>query len=189
MLGNLLLPIGIGLGLLAVALLILLFNDRRAQRSRLIDEHQRALGLPTGDLVYEDADGQGETLISGEYPLIGKPDYVIQLADGRLVPVELKLSVQHATAPYSNHAVQIAAYCLILESYSENTTMPTHGVLRYADRDFIIDYTPSLRKKVIRLLGDMDHCTEQLPPALARQKVSKCRSCVFQPVCPVGQGK
>ncbi|MBO0779894.1 MAG: Dna2/Cas4 domain-containing protein [Ktedonobacteraceae bacterium] len=186
---NILLPVGLGLLLLAIALLVLIFNEWRTRRTRLIEERQRALGLPAGDLVYEDADGQGETLSSSEYPLVGKPDYVVQLADGRLVPVELKLSVHDATAPYSNHAVQIAAYCLILESYAEPEAIPTHGIVRYADRDFIIDYTPALRKKVLRLLSEMDYCSEHIPPPLARQKVSKCRACVFQPICPVGQGK
>jgi CRISPR-associated exonuclease Cas4 len=175
--------------LLAVALLVMLLNEWRTKRARLLEERQHALGLPPGDLVYENADGQGETLSSGDYPLIGKPDYVVQLADGRFVPVDLNLSVQNATAPYSNHAVQIAAYCLILESYSEPAAMPTHGIMRYADRDFIIDYTPALRKRVIRLLSEMDHCSEEFPPHLARQKVAKCRACVFQPICPVGQGK
>src|SRR5947199_2963262 len=110
---SILLPIGLTLLLVAFALGILLLNERRYQRQRLIAERHRALGLPEGELVYEDADGQGETLSSSEYPLIGKPDYVVQLADGRPVPIELKLNVQNATMPYSNHTVQVGAYCLI----------------------------------------------------------------------------
>src|SRR5260370_37199104 len=115
MLNSILLAIGLGLLLAAVALVILLLNDRRFQRARLIAERHRALGLPEGKLVYEDADGQGEALSSSDYPLVGKPDYVIKLPDGRPVPIELKLNVRDATAPYSNHMVQVAAYCLILE--------------------------------------------------------------------------
>jgi CRISPR-associated exonuclease Cas4 len=76
---------------------------------------------------------------------------------------------------------------LILEDYSE--APPTHGILRYADRDFTIEYTATLRKKVIRLLSEMESCNEQQRPQLARQKVTKCRACTFQPICPVGQGK
>lgn len=184
---TLLLPIGLGLLLLAVVLLLLLLNERRTQKRRLVDERRRVLGLPTGELVYEDADGQGETLSSNQYPLLGKPDYVIQLPDGRPVPIELKLNVHNATAPFSNHEIQIAAYCLILEDYFEQA--PTHGVLRYADCEFTIDYTPALRKKVIRLLTDMARCSEKEPPPLARQRIAKCRACVFQPICPVGRGK
>src|SRR5579859_3559973 len=119
MINTILLPIGIGLLLVAFILLILLLNERRYQRRRLIAERHRALGLPAGELVYEDADGQGTLLFSDQYPLTGKPDYVVRLDDGRLVPVELKLSTQNVTTPYNNQAIQVAAYCLILEDYSE----------------------------------------------------------------------
>jgi CRISPR-associated exonuclease Cas4 len=187
MAGSIFLPAGLGLLLLALALFILAINERRNRRGRLIEERHKALGLPPGELVYEDADGQGESLYAKEFPLVGKPDYIVQHADGRLIPIELKLGVQNATIPYSNHVVQIAAYCLILEDYSEQP--PTHGILRYADRDFTIDYTPALRKKVIRFLAEMERCTTQQPPILTRQKVAKCRACTFQPLCPVGSGK
>src|SRR5438270_2604674 len=103
---SILLPIGFILLLIAFALGILLLNERRYQRQRLIAERQRALGLPEGKLVYEDADGHGEPLSSSAYPLVGKPDYIVQLPDGRPVPVELKLNVHEATVPFSNHVVQ-----------------------------------------------------------------------------------
>src|ERR1700693_4699249 len=95
-----LLPAGLGLLLCALALLILILNERRYQRQRLITERKQALGLPDGELVYEDADGEGEPLSSSAYPFVGKPDYVVQLPDGRPVPIELKLGVQDATIPY-----------------------------------------------------------------------------------------
>jgi CRISPR-associated exonuclease Cas4 len=184
---SILLPIGLGLLLVAIALGILLLNERRYQRQRLITERRRALGLPDGELVYEDADGEGEPLSSSVYPLLGKPDYVVQLPDGRPVPVELKLTVHDATVPYSNHLVQVAAYCLILEDYFVQP--PTHGILRYADREFTVEYTPAMRKKVIKLLTEMERCSKQQPPLLARQRPAKCRACSFQPICSVGRAK
>ncbi len=184
---SLLFPIGLGLLLVACILIIMLLNERYTQHKRLIEERRHVLGLPIGNLVYEDADGQGETLSSNQYPLAGKPDYIVQLPDGRPVPIELKLNVQDASAPYSNHEVQVAAYCLILEDYFEQA--PTHGILRYADCEFTIEYTPALRKKVIRLLNDMARCTEQQPPPLKTQRAAKCRACAFQPICTVGRGK
>ncbi len=184
---SILLTIGLICLLLAAALGILLWNERRFRRDRLLEERQRVLGLPEGELVYEDADGQGDALSSSAYPLIGKPDYVVRLRDGRPVPVELKLNVRDATAPYNNHQVQVAAYCLILEDYFERA--PTHGILRYADREFIVEYTPAMRRKVIRLLGQMAQCSADEPPPLAKQRVAKCRACVFQPICLVGRDK
>src|SRR5579884_3249044 len=145
MIGSILIPTGLALLIFALAIIILLRNERLFQRSMLMAEWYGALGLPAGELVYEDADGQGVLLFSDQYPLAGKPDYVVKLDDQRLVPVELKLSTHNATTPYSNHVLQLAAYCLILEDYAERP--PTHGILRYADREFTIDYTPTLRRK------------------------------------------
>src|SRR5579863_2856675 len=164
MLNTILLSIGLALLLAAFALLMLKLNERRVQRERLITEKQRALGLPEGKLVYEDADGLGEALTSRDYPLAGKPDYVVQLPDGRPVPVELKLNVHDASAPFSNHVVQVAAYCLLLEDYFEQP--PTHGIVRYADCEYTFEYTPARRKKVISLLTEMEKCSEQQRPAL-----------------------
>jgi len=184
MIESILFPVGLGFLLFALAILILLRNERLYQRRRMITERYRALGLPAGELVYEDADGQGALLFSDQYPLVGKPDYVVRLDDRRLVPIELKLSAQNVTTPYSNHVIQLGAYCLILEDYAERP--PTYGILRYADCEFTIDYTPSLRKKVIRLLGEMAHCDQKQAPALQKQRVAKCRACTFQAVCPIG---
>lgn len=185
--GNILLPVGLAVLLVAVALGLLLLNERHAQRDRLVVERRRVLGLPTGELVYEDADSQGASLASKAYPLVGKPDYVVQLPDGRPVPIELKPSVQGVMAPYSNHIVQVGAYCLILEDHFERP--PTHGILRYADREFTVEYTPALRKKVIRLLKEMAQRSEQQPPTLVRQHASKCRACAFQAICSIGRNK
>ncbi len=184
---EILFPIGLSIFLLAIIALIMLYNERHLHEEHLLSEHQQALDLPEGELVYEDADGQGEMLSSSEVPLIGKPDYIVKQADGSLVPIALKLNVLEASAPLPNHEVLIAAYCLILEDYSEIPS--THGILRYADREFVVPYTPALRKKVLRLLGEIEQYTEQRPPPLTKQKVNKCRSCIFQPVCPVGRGK
>src|SRR5437879_11861720 len=115
MYSSILLPAGLGLLLVALGLGILVLNERRYRRERLIAERHRALGLPEGKLVYEDADGQGEPLSSSAYLLVGKPDYIVQAPDGCPVPVVLKLNVFDATVPFSNHVVQVSVYCLILE--------------------------------------------------------------------------
>ena len=187
MYSSILLPAGLGLLLVALGLGILVLNERRYRRERLLAERHRTLGLPEGELVYEDADGEGEPLSSSAYPLVGKPDYIVQLPDGRPVPIELKLGVHDATIPHSNHSIQVASYCLILEDYFVQA--PTHGILRYADREFTIEYTPALRRKVIKLLTEMERCSERQPPPLAKQRPAKCRACVFQPICPVGRDK
>ena len=187
MISTILFSLGFILLLFSLIIILLLYNERRILRQRLIEERHRTLGLPAGELVYEDADGQGEPLVSNQYPLLGKPDYVVRLADGRPVPIERK-PTEGVTIPRDDHAAQIAAYCLILEEYYPETP-PTHGIIRYADTEFTIDYTPVLKKKVIRALEQMARCTEREPPPLARQKVVKCRACAFQPICPIGRAQ
>jgi CRISPR-associated exonuclease Cas4 len=184
---EILLPAGIALLLISLTLFVMLWNERRAQVRRLIEEHERALDLPEGELVYEDIDGLGEALVSEQVPLLGKPTYVVKQADGRLTPIEVKNTELKELKPASQHILQIAAYCLILEDYAE--LPPLYGIVRYSDREFEVEYTPALRKKVIRVLEEMALCNEQQPPPLQKQKVTKCRACIFQPICPVGQGK
>lgn len=183
-----LLTIGLLCSIVAGITGTLLWNERRVQWERLHYERQQALNLPEGKLVYEDVDGEGEWLSSSAYPLIGKPDYVVLLPDGRPVPIALTLHHNDVAAPLPHHQVQVAAYCLILEEYFPQT-LPTHGLLRYAEREFTIPYTSALRKKVLRHLTYMGQCSTQESPALAHQRITKCRACVFQSICPVGRTK
>ena len=185
LISSLLFPVGIGLLLLSLALFALMLNERSFQEQRLLEEYQQERNLPSGELVYENVDGLGEQLISDQFPLVGKPAYVVRDPDGRLIPIEIKQTAINAMNPASHHTLQVVAYCLILEDYSD--IPPTHGLLRYPDHEFTIEYTPSLRKKVIRTLTDMSQCSEQYPPSLQKQKAAKCKVCLFQPICPVGQ--
>ncbi|GCF11705.1 CRISPR-associated protein Cas4 [Dictyobacter arantiisoli] len=178
---------GVGLLLFSLACFLLLFNERRVQRERLIEAHHQALGLPPGELVYENTDSLGEALTSDIYPLLARPAYVVKLQNNLLFPVDIKPIAQNTMTPEPHHVLQVATYCLILEEYAEEP--PTHGLLRYTDRDFTIEYTPALRRKIIRLLKEMDLCSAEMPPALQKQKASKCRACIYQPICPVGYGK
>lgn len=184
---NGMLAVGLLLALIAFALLLLISNERRSQQQRLTQEHHQELGLPPGKLVYENVDKKGVEISSDQCPLTGKPDYIVTLEDGRMVPLAQNKSVRDATKPYNNHEVLIAAYCLILEDYAE--VAPTHGIMRYADREFVVDYTPTLRKRVLRRIKEMQECSTTQAPPIARQKVTKCRSCVFQPICDIGRDK
>ncbi|HEX4208260.1 MAG TPA: Dna2/Cas4 domain-containing protein [Ktedonobacteraceae bacterium] len=184
---NGMLAVGLLLALIAFALLLLIINEQRSQRQRQIKAYHQELGLPPGKLVYENVNKKGEAISSDQCPLTGKPDYIVTLDDGRMVPLVQNRSVHDAIKPYNNHEVLIAAYCLILEDYAQ--VAPTHGIMRYADREFIVDYTPTLRKRVLRRIKEMQQCSATQAPPLARQKITKCRSCTFQPICDIGRDK
>ena len=175
--------------LVAVALLALValsFNEVRARgrAPRPTGPKRKAVqGLPEGKIVYQDADGKGQPLLATSYPLSGKPDYVILSPEGVPIPVELKPTID-SDQPQGHHVMQVAAYCVILEDLYDQR--PTHGMLRYANHEFRVEYTDALKRKVVRLLADMARCDEQHPPVLTHQLPSKCQVCPFESICPVG---
>jgi CRISPR-associated exonuclease Cas4 len=182
--------VGVTLICLAVVVLlvlaVLLFNEFHARRRRphaAQPAKNVAKGLPAGKIVYQDADGTGAPLLATSHALSGKPDYVILAPDGKPVPVELKLSVK-AEEPQRHHIMQLAAYFVILEDLYDQP--PAYGVLRYANKDFKVEYTEALKRKVLRRLGEMERCDERHPPVLTHQLASKCHICPFQPICPIG---
>jgi CRISPR-associated exonuclease Cas4 len=187
--------IGVTLICLAVvallALLVLLFNEFRARRraprparqEQQAAQRQAARHLPEGKIVYQDADGTGQPLLATSYPLSGKPDYVIVAPDGTPIPVELKLTIA-SEEPQRHHVMQLAAYFVILEDL--HAQPPAYGVLRYANKDFTIPYTDALKRQVLRRLAELERCDEQHPPLLSHQLPSKCQTCPFQPICPIG---
>jgi CRISPR-associated exonuclease Cas4 len=174
----------IALLLISALLLVLTLNEARRRRMR---EHQALLaqlGLPRGRIAYCDTDGKGQPLVARSYPLTGKPDYVVLAPNGEPIPIELKPHVV-ADKPYPNHVLQMGAYLVLLEDLYPQP--PTHGLLRYADAEFVVEYTDALKRKVLKRLEEMEEIwTSGNPPRLTRQLATKCRACAFQPVCPIG---
>ena len=103
----------------ALALLLGIVLLQRSQRRR------KQLGLPNGDVFYQDHQGQpmtAVTLRSRVYNLRGKPDCLIRTAEG-IIPVELKKSARPPSRGdvYPNHMIQVLAYIvLVREHYAEN---------------------------------------------------------------------
>ena len=107
--------------LLAAAILALLLGFVLLHRSQ---QRRRQLGLPNGDVFYQDHSRQpmaAVTLRSNVFGINGKPDCLIRNTDG-IIPVEFKKS---ATPPagegvYPNHLIQVLAYIvLVRENYRE----------------------------------------------------------------------
>jgi len=174
----------VALLLIAVIFLVLTLNEVRHRQIREQRALRQQLGLPRGEIVYRDADGKGQPLVARRYPLTGKPDYVVLTPNGEPIPVELKPRVI-ADAPYPNHVLQMGAYLVLLEDLYPQR--PTHGLLRYAESEFVIEYTEELKRKVLKRLDEMEAVwSSGQPPQLKRQAVAKCRICAFQPICLIG---
>jgi CRISPR-associated exonuclease Cas4 len=139
-------------------------------------------GLPAGRVTYADANGgqrPERPLFSPELGLTGKPDYVID-AGGAIVPVEVK-SRSAPRRPYASHVLQLAAYCrLTEEAYARR---PPHGLIRYADRSFSVDYDPELEE---RLLHTLDRMRADLASGTAPRNHNdryRCNACGHRDHC------
>jgi len=130
-----------------------------------------------GELVAIDA-GAAVTLRSERYRLSGRPDVLRRLADGRVVPVELKSRAAPADGPPASHRVQVAAYCLLLEETSG--VAPPYGLLRYGDGvEFRVPWTAAARAELLRLRASVDRPYD----GRATPSRAKCARCAWRPVC------
>ena len=113
---------------------------------------QRRDDLARGELIAVDA-GRPATLRSERYRLVGRPDELRRLRDGRVVPVEFKSRSTPPRGPSPSHVVQVRAYCLLLE---ESTgAPPPYGLLRYSDGEFRVRWDDRARDELLRLRAEL----------------------------------
>lgn len=149
--------------------------------------HTRAAtGLPTGEVVYTDTDAWEQVpkpLLSRRYGLVGKPDYLVEVREGRrttLVPVEVKSRRRPHVTPDS-HVLQLATYCLLVEDVHK--VRPAYGLLHYADATLQIPYTDDLRRAVLEIADAIRRA--RTAPDLHRDHndAARCRGCGYAHGC------
>ena len=140
-------------------------------------------GLPQGEIIYTDA-GEWQRnerpLYSDRFHLAGKPDYLVQHGK-EIIPVEVKSTRLHGRQPYESHQMQLAAYCLLVEEVIG--VRPSHGILKYADATFRIDYTKEVRRKVLTTLAEMRHSVRMKIIERSHEDAMRCRYCGFRTAC------
>jgi len=137
---------------------------------------QRRREAAYGRLVAVDA-GRAVTLRSERYRLVGRPDELRRLSDGRVVPVELKSRATPPRGPAPSHVVQVRAYCLLVE---ESTGVaPPYGVLRYSDGEFRVRWDERARRELLAVRAQL------LAPYDGRATPSRarCARCPWAGVC------
>lgn len=116
---------------------------------------QHRSGLPSGRVIYTDTGTwfpNQEPLYADDVRLVGKPDYLVEQADGMIIPVEVKSS-DAPDEPWDGHVYQLAAYCFLVESHYG--VRPDFGIIQYRDRAFAVDYTEDLEENFLDLLVEM----------------------------------
>ncbi len=140
-------------------------------------------GVPDGRIVYQDTDRRHELrrpLVSVRYGLTGKPDYLVETADG-VVPVEVKSRDYPRSGPRDSDVAQLMAYCVLIEETYH--FRPAHGVIQYADRCQSIQYTPQGRDRILRTLEEMREARHTQSVHRDHDRPQRCRACGFRSVC------
>ena len=140
-------------------------------------------GLPTGDVIYTDRETWktvAKPLVDDELQLVGKPDYLVQTAEGEIVPVELKSS-KAPSQPREGHIMQLAAYCALVEcNYGQR---PSHGIIQYADGAFAVDYTPELEEELLDIIDAMREDLLAADVPRNHENGRLCKPCGVREVC------
>lgn len=152
---------------------------RRAGRGE-----QALAGLPVNArVVYTDTGGWRrveQPLFSRRYRLTGKPDYIVEDETGALIPIEVKPS-RGEPAPRRSDTMQLMAYGILVEE--EYGTRTTHGLLKYRDRVFEIEFTEELRAELFDTVRAMRAARGARNVARSHDDATRCRSCGYREEC------
>jgi CRISPR-associated exonuclease Cas4 len=143
---------------------------------------RRRSGLPDGDIVYEDTSGtNSEVLFSAKHRLRGKPDYLLEDADG-LVPVEVKSSAAPRNGkPYPSHLMQLAVYFLLVEEVLKEEA--PYGLLRYRDRTLRVENTDELREELLDVIEKMRSILREGEAHRNHNQTRRCAGCSVASSC------
>ncbi len=163
-----------------VALVVGLLLLRASQNRR------KAIGIPHGDVFYQDHSGQpmsATTLTSERLGLRGKPDCLIRNADG-IIPVELKKSARPPArgGVYPNHLIQVLAYIvLVREHYGEQVP---YGLVLYGNEDARKVYpTPENLAWLESVLSNLKRARGASNVNRSHKQHNRCRGCGMRQGC------
>jgi CRISPR-associated exonuclease Cas4 len=154
-------------------------------------------GLPGGELLYSDTgfavgklgsvsrdelgQKQEKPLVSQRFGLIGRPDYLVRTSEG-IVPVEIKSAkYPFSGRPHDSHAMQLAAYCLLVEEVL-GANAP-YGIIQYRDCEVSVDYTPELRAELLDILDEMREARRSSEVHRSHDDSRRCANCYMQDYC------
>jgi CRISPR-associated exonuclease Cas4 len=139
-------------------------------------------GIPAGKVIYTDTSRWGKVekpLFDPNNRLTGKPDYLVDQGN-QIIPIEVK-SRKSPQAPYDSHIYQLAAYCLLVQY--EYGTRPDHGILHYANRTFLIDFTPTLEDSIKSIIREMQARTARSQVKRSHEDPKRCLHCGYRSIC------
>lgn len=131
-----------------------------------------------GSLRSVDAGAPRAPIVAASLGLVGRPDELRELADGRPVPIELKSRSGPRSGPLASHRVQVEAYCLLVEAATGRS--PPYGVLRYGDgTEWEIPWDAAARARTTARL----RAVRRPYDGAATPSPAKCRGCGYRGRC------
>lgn len=131
-------------------------------------------------LAADDGRAAPVDLVSDPLGLVGRPDEIRRLRDGRLVPVEIKSRDAPASGVFPSHRVQVEAYCALLES-GEGRSPPYGLVVYHGGVHRIVPWNSDARNEVLRLLVAIRAPYD----GRATPSPRKCHGCRWRDGCDV----
>lgn len=118
-------------------------------------------------------------LASASLGLSGRPDRLIRLKNGMIIPVEKKSSARL----HDSHRVQVGAYLLLIEE-AHGVRSP-YGVVVLGDgREAKVPNTAQLRRWVLQVADNVrGQRADPSKPARVRPTPGQCRSCSLRDHC------
>lgn len=145
-----------------------------------------AAGIASGGEIASQDDNPdgtpGRLLYSNRYGLAGRPDYLIRLPGGAVVPVEAKSSMSPRDGrPRDSHLAQLAVYCLLVRD--EMHVPVSRGVIRYRDRSVDVPFSAELQSWLLAVVDDMRTKRGEAVVHRNHQQRFRCGSCGFRETC------
>ena len=134
------------------------------------------------DIAYIDSKKKKPKLfVSERHGLSGRPDFVL-LVENEHIPVELKTG-RVPRGPLFSHIMQVATYCILMED--EFGDPPSHGLIRYGQVEYEVDYEEGLKDLVLSKAVEMRQFMKSGGGVHRNHnKAGKCRHCSRRAVCP-----
>ncbi len=137
--------------------------------------------VDNGSIDYVDGmKGEEDMLVSEEYKIRGRPDYIIE-NDGELIPVEVKTG-RVPKGPFFSHILQAGAYCLLIEA--DKGIKPPHAIVQYGEKKFQVEYDEDLKDLVIEKVLEMRRLIETEDVHRNHNRKGKCANCSRREFCP-----
>jgi len=139
-------------------------------------------GIPDGRIIYSDPGVWKKNLkplYDAGIGLTGRPDYLIKKGD-QIIPAEVKSSWA-PRSPYDSHILQLAAYCVLVEStYGQR---PPYGLLRYKNRTFKIKFTSDLEERVLEKIDVIRKQKNKEDAPRSHNQLNRCARCGYRNIC------